>query len=447
MVLGALLLKDLRLVLRNRALLVALLAYPFVLALALGSAFQEPPQTLELAVVNEDDSGATVDLGGTELSVNDLLDAASSFANVHRASSEDAALRMLRAGDVDAALVIPPNFMDDLARLGSNATLELVVDESDPVRAGVARNAVEGAIDAFIERIVQKKIDDVVELLQLTAEGGTTQLLGTRIDVLGIDASIERLNETKATLPPNSPEIAKVQEVIDFLQFARTFLGSSERFLTTTAVPLQVETRGLSTEQASLASVALPGALVLGVFWTGSLAAALLSARERETGAHRRLAAAPRSRASQLASKTIVALLAALVPAAIVLAVGILVLGAQVVDPASATLALALAALAAAGMGALAAALARNTGGAALLAVLTLIPMLLLGGLFYPIAYMPAPAQAVASVLPVTLATDALRDAMLRATPIAEAALPLAGLALTAAVLAAATWLAGRREG
>lgn len=447
MVLGALLLKDLRLVLRNRALLVALLAYPFVLALALGSAFQEPPQTLELAVVNEDDSGATVDLGGTELSVNDLLDAASSFANVHRASSEDAALRMLRAGDVDAALVIPPNFMDDLARLGSNATLELVVDESDPVRAGVARNAVEGAIDAFIERIVQKKIDDVVELLQLTAEGGTTQLLGTRIDVLGIDASIERLNETKATLPPNSPEIAKVQEVIDFLQFARTFLGSSERFLTTTAVPLQVETRGLSTEQASLASVALPGALVLGVFWTGSLAAALLSARERETGAHRRLAAAPRSRASQLASKTIVALLAALVPAAIVLAVGILVLGAQVVDPASATLALALAALAAAGMGALAAALARNTGGAALLAVLTLIPMLLLGGLFYPIAYMPAPAQAVASVLPVTLATDALRDAMLRATPIAEAALPLAGLALTAAVLAGATWLAGRREG
>lgn len=447
MALGALLLKDLRLVLRNRALLVALLAYPIVLALALGSAFQEPPQTLELAVVNEDESGATVDLGGTELSVNDLLDAARSFANVHRAPSEEAALRMLRAGDVDAALIIPPNFMEDLARLGSNATLELVVDESDPVRAGVAQNAVEGAIDTFIERIVQKKIDDVVELLRLTAEGGTTQLLGTRIDVLGIDASIQRLNETRDSLPPNSPEVAKVQEVIDFLEFARTFLASSERFLTTTAVPLQVQTRGLTTEQATLASVALPGALVLGIFWTGSLAAALLSARERETGAHRRLAAAPGTRASQLASKTIIALLTALLPATIVLAAGILLLDASVIDPAMATLALALAALAAASLGALAAALARNTGGAALLAVLALIPMLLLGGLFYPIAYMPPTAQTIANILPVTLATDALRDAMLRATPIADAIVPLAGLAATALVLASATWAAGRRSG
>ena len=447
MQLGALLLKDVRLVVRNRALLVALLAYPFVLALALGSAFQEPPSTLDLALVNQDDSGATVDLGGTELSVDDLLEAAAPFATIHRAANEEAALRMLRAGDVDAALVIPPNFMDDLARLGSNATLQLIVDESDPVRASVARNAVEGAVDSFVERIVQKKIDDVVELLQLTAEGGATQLLGTRIDVLGIDRSIERLNETKNALPPNSAEVAKVQEVIDFLQFARTLLGNSERFLTTTAVPVQVAARGLTTQQASLASVALPGALVLGVFWTGSLASALLAARERETGAHRRLAAAPGSRASQLISKTLVALLAALVPAAIVLAVGIALLGAQVADPAMATLALALAALAAAGMGALAAALARNTGGAALLAVLALVPMLLLGGLFYPIAYMPPAAQAVARILPVTLATDALRDAMLRATPIGEALLPLAGLAITAIVLGAAAWAVGRRGG
>ncbi|HVM46105.1 MAG TPA: ABC transporter permease, partial [Candidatus Thermoplasmatota archaeon] len=159
----------------------------------------------------------------------------------------------------------------------------------------------------------------------------------------------------------------------------------------------------------------------------------------------RRLAAAPASRAAQLASKTLVALLAALVPAAVVLAAGILVLGAQVADPAATTVALALAALAAASLGALAAALARNTGGAALLAVLALIPMLLLGGLFYPLAYMPPAARAVASVLPVTLATDALRDAMLRASPFVELALPLAGLALTAVVLSAAAWAAGRR--
>lgn len=445
MAFGSLLVKDLRLIVRNRALLAALLAYPFVLAIVLGAAFQEPPQTLELAVVNEDDSGATVDLGGTELAVDDLLDAARGFANVHRAASEADAFRMLRAGDVDAALVIPPGFMDDLSRLGSNATLELVVDESDPVRAGVARNAVEGAVDAFVERIVQKKIDDVVELLRLTSEGGTTHVLGQPVSVLGIETSIARLREVHAALAPGSSEAGKVQEVIDFLEFANTFLGNSERFLMTTAVPLRIEARGLSTERASLASVALPGALVLGVFWTGALAAALLAARERETGAYRRLAAAPRSNALQLGSKALVALFAALVPAGIVLAVGMLALGAQVADPAMTVLALALAGLAAAALGALAAALARTSGGAALIAVLALVPMLLLGGLFYPIAYMPAPARAVAGVLPVTLATDALRGAMLRASPLAELALPLGGLALVALALGGAAAYVGRR--
>ena len=93
----------------------------------------------------------------------------------------------------------------------------------------------------------------------------------------------------------------------------------------------------------------------------------------------------------------------------------------------------------------MAAALARNSGGAALIAVLALVPMLLMGGLFYPIAYMPAGARVVASILPVTLATDALRDAMLRASPLAELALPLLGLLATAIVLGAAAWAANRR--
>ena len=441
----AFLAKDARLVLRNRPLLAALVLYPFLLAVVLGAAFQEPPQTLDLAVVDQDRSGQTVDVGGTPLGVADLLAAAEPFATVQGVASEEAALRMLRQQRVDAVLVIPPAFMADLAALGTNATLRLVVDESDPVRAGVAQSAIEGAVDAFVERIVQKKIDDVVELLRLTAEGGTTRVLVVDVDVLGIEASVARLEEVKNALRPGSAEATKVQEVIDFLGFAGRFLGDSERYLTSTAIPVRVDAEGLSTQRASIASVALPGALVLGVFWTGSLAAALLVARERETGAHRRIAAAPRARVAPLAAKGLVALVAALLPAAVVLALAMVLLDAQVVDPAMTIVALALAALAAAAIGAAAAALARSTGGAALLAVLALVPMLLLGGLFYPLAYMPAPARAVSSILPVTLATEALRGAMLRASPFVELALPLAGLVASALVLGGAAWALGRR--
>lgn len=446
MALAALVTKDARLVVRNRPLLAALLIYPFLLALVLGSAFQEPPQTLDLAVVDLDRTGQTVDVGGTPLGVADLLATARGFANVRTPQTEDEGLKLLREGEVDALLIVPRAFISDLSLLGQNATLRLVVDESDPVRAGVARSSVEGAVDAFIDAIVQKKIDDVVELLRLTAEGGETSALGIDVRILGLDGALSRLEEVRATHAPDSAESRKLQEVIGFLQFARAFLGDSERFLTTTAIPVQVRAEGLTREPASLASIALPGALVLGVFWTGSLAAALLSARERETGAHRRLAAAPSPRAAQLASKAMVALVVALVPAGIVLLLGVTLLGAIVADPLAATLALALAALSAAALGGLAAALARSTGGAALLAVLALVPMLLLGGLFYPISYMPAAAQAVARVLPVSLATDALRGAMLRASPIQELAVPLAGLLLVALAMGGAAYALTRRQ-
>lgn len=441
----ALVSKDARIVLRNRALLVALLAYPILLAVVLGSAFQEPPSTLELAIVDEDRTGQQVDVAGTQLGVDDLLRAAEDFANIRQLPTEDAATRALRRGTVDAVLIVPNGFIRDLATLGSNATLRLIVDPSDPVRAGVAQSAVEGAVDAFVREIVRKKIDDVLDLLTLTQEGGTTRVLFVDVEVLGIERAREHLMEVRQNLPQGGPDQRKVDEVIGFLDFTSSVLGNSERYLVTTALPLHLRTQGLVAQTTSVASVALPGALVLGVFWTGALAAALLVARERETGAARRLAAAPGGRAPWLASKTIVALLAALVPGAIVLVIGIVVLGATVASPVMTLVVLVLASLAAASLGAFAAGVARASAGAALLAVLALLPMLLLGGLFYPVAYMPPAAQVVARALPVTMATDALRGAMLRGSSVFELAPALGGLAFMALLLGGATiWLTRR---
>jgi ABC-type multidrug transport system permease subunit len=352
----------------------------------------------------------------------------------------------VRSGEVDAALFIPTGFLGDLTTLGQNATLALVVDESDPVRAGVARNAVEGAMDAFVKTVVQKKIDDVLQLLNLTVQGGSTRFAFVDVQVLGLDAARARLVEVRQTVDPKAPEYQKLTDVIGFLDFTRGVLSNSERYLHSTALPLHVVSRGLSAAPTRLVSVALPGALVLGLFWTGGVASALLAARDRETGAFRRLAAAPRLRLLAPASRTIAALLAALIPAALVLGLGVLVLGARVVDPLATLGVLLLGALAASALGALAAALARATSGAALLVVLALLPMVLLGGLFYPVSYMPLPAQLVARALPLTSATDALRGAMLRGSPLDELALPVAGLVAFAALATGLTLLVGRRD-
>lgn len=445
MTLAPLLAKDARILLRNRALLVALLLYPLLLAGTLAVAFREPPATLDLAVHNADEGGARMELAGEMLDSTTLVAHASAYARVRNVTSEEEARALVRRGEVDAALLIPEGFVEDLGRLGGNATLRVLVDESDPVRAGVARSAVAGGVDAFVRMVVQRKVADVEDLLGLTVSGGTTRFLFVEVDVLGIDRARQRLSEVHATLDPRSDEARKVDDVIAFLDFARGVLGNAGSILTTTALPLDVENEGLSSKRVDLAAVALPGAVVLGVFWTGSLAAALLVAREHETGVARRLAAAPGARGRSLASKAIVALLAAMLPALGLLLVAVLATGAVVASWPLALAVLALASLAAAALGALAAGVARGTSAATLVAVLLLVPMLLLGGLFYPVAYMPAPAQALARGLPVTSATDALRGAMLRGSELRELAFPIAALAVFALFAGAASALLSRR--
>ncbi len=434
-----LLTKDSRILLRNRALLVALLIYPFLLAAVLGAAFSEAPTRLDVAVFNGDQNGALVELGGEKLGSDALVASMASFGDVKVVMTEAEALALVRKGEVDAALIIPKNFVRDLAALGQGATLRVVVDESDPIRAEVAKNAVEGAIKDFTDIVVQKKIQDVLALISLTVDGGTTRVAFVDVDVLGITRARQRLLDVLATVDGQSEEARKLRDVIVFLDFTAGVLGNAETYLTSTALPLTVHSEGLASTNTALVAIALPGALVLGVFWTGSLASALLTARDVETGVRRRLAAAPLPRVLLGASRGIIAVIAALVPAAILIGLGALLLGGIIQDPVLTFAALLAASLAAAAFGALAAVIARGSSAAALLVVLTLLPMLLLGGLFYPVAYMPVPAQFVARVLPLTLATDALRGAMLRGASALELAPSLVGLlvfAILASVLA-----------
>lgn len=437
--------KDARLLMRNRALLAALMLYPVLLVVVLGAAFQQPPQRLDLALVNHDTTGR-LEVNGRNLTAADILASGGSFAHVRAATSDADAMGMLRRGEVDAALIVPPRFLSELGTLGSNATLKLVVDESDPLHAGVARNAVQGVLDDFLKAVVQEKIRGVLVLLNLTQSGGVTNVLGQDVTILGIRAAHDELIGVRSGMAPNNPDAQRVQDVIDFLDFAGGVLGNSERYLTTTALPLKVERSGLASQDTQLSTIALPGAVILGVFWTGALASALLVARETETGAARRLDAAPGARTASLVSKLLVALLAALVPAAVALALGIAFLDASLADPGLTLAVLLVASLAAGALGVLAAGLTRASAGAALLAVLALLPMLLLGGLFFPVAFMPAPARAVAGVLPVTMATDALRGAMLRGNVVLEIAPQLVGLAAFALfACGAGAWLVRRR--
>jgi ABC-2 type transport system permease protein len=75
---------------------------------------------------------------------------------------------------------------------------------------------------------------------------------------------------------------------------------------------------------------------------------------------------------------------------------------------------------------------------------LVIVPQTLLGGVFWPVERLPDVLQAVAQVLPVTYAVDALREVMVKGADLATEAvridlLVLAGIALVFVVLGSAT--------
>src|SRR5262249_3013096 len=75
---------------------------------------------------------------------------------------------------------------------------------------------------------------------------------------------------------------------------------------------------------------------------------------------------------------------------------------------------------------------------------IVIVPQALLGGVFWPVERLPDVLQAVARVLPVTYAVDALRDVMLKGPGLASVTVQtdvavLVGIALLFVGLAAAT--------
>ena len=75
---------------------------------------------------------------------------------------------------------------------------------------------------------------------------------------------------------------------------------------------------------------------------------------------------------------------------------------------------------------------------------LVIVPQILLGGVFWPVQRLPDVLQAVAHVLPITYAVDALREVMLKGSDLGTAAVRadlavLAGIAIVFVVLATGT--------
>jgi ABC-2 type transport system permease protein len=182
------------------------------------------------------------------------------------------------------------------------------------------------------------------------------------------------------------------------------------------------------------------------LFW--GMDSGLLLLRERRLGIWRRLRAAPVTRPTLLAGKALATALVALAQIAVTLGFGAAVFGVTLTGSALGLAAVALAAaVLSAATGLLVAALGGNEGRARSVAILVILTLSLLGGLWLPAFLLPRWAQQLALALPTTWAARGLEGVTWQGMGLAEA-LRCAGVlaGFSAAFLAVAWWGLARAE-
>lgn len=198
--------------------------------------------------------------------------------------------------------------------------------------------------------------------------------------------------------------------------------------MTGRAPVLGVTTHAIQTQDLSNAAFLVPGILGMALMQLGIFGAVPLVA-QREKLILKRLGATPLPRWTLVGSNVVLRLLIGLVQAALIVGIGILAFGVQVLGALwLMAVVVILGALSFISIGYLVAAFVRTEEAANGVVQVIQFPMMFLSGVFFPLEIMPSILRPVATILPLTYLGDALRQVMVSGTAFAPLPVDLAVL-------------------
>ena len=271
---GALLGKDLRVLGRSRALLVALVLYPLLVALLVGLVARFAGDRPRVGFVDLDGIPAQVDVGGQSFDVNEVIDRVETEVDLVP-MYEDEAERGLRSGDIVAAIIVPPGFVSNLKSLVRQP--ELVLRTSRGGLAGRVERQTEALVYNLNRELQDAYIDANLDYVRVLQEGGTGDFLGNEFTIVGLDGAEQLLGQLRArTDDPASEE--DIQELETFVAEAKLALDQTGLALRATANPitLKLDDEGrrtwLLSAQVQAYALALTMALLCIVVAAGAIA-------------------------------------------------------------------------------------------------------------------------------------------------------------------------------
>ena len=301
-----LLLKDLQILRRSPMLVALLVLYPLVIAGLVGAAVTSGPGKPKVAFLNEVPSNANVvDLGGEKVDVTKEARPLFEAIDPVRVRSRQEALKKVEDGDVLAALIIPQDVTSKLQSAAGGtfepAQVEVYYNAEDPAKRSYVENTIEAQVQKANNALSKKLTQVAVSYLGLITEGGTFELLGRTLNVLGLNKSVAILEGVRATVPPRSR--AALDQVISFARLASENLELSDDVLNAVGSPLTVKQTVVKGGSEPLGDFAVVIAVAVTLMFVTLLLAAGALALEREENAFRRLVRGLVSRTGLLVEK------------------------------------------------------------------------------------------------------------------------------------------------
>jgi len=372
-----LLLKDLR-ILRRSPLLVALLViYPILIALLIGFALSRGPDKPTIALVNQiPKQQRSFDVAGSKLNADEYLPSFLRSVNVVRAASRADALKLVRDGKVLGAVILPSDITQRLETGTEQPTIEVLYNGADPVKQRYVDSVIRARMAEANVALSRRFQQATVGYLNLLLSGGTLNVLGRSVDILGLENAHAIVAGAIAALPPSSPLRTSLGQVAEFGRLAIDNLGVSRDVLRSVGQPVVVRQTIVGGRRTPLDTFAAAISVTVSLMFLTLLLAAGLLALEREEHAFSRLVRGLVSRLGLLVEKiSLAALCAFAVTLLMLLALGGFFISLDWGRAPQWLLALAAGAVAFAALGVAIGGLAREVRAASLLAFLLSLPI------------------------------------------------------------------------
>jgi ABC-type transport system involved in cytochrome c biogenesis permease component len=318
-----LLLKDLQILRRSPLQAALLIVYPVLIALLVGFAISRSPGKPRVAFLNQVPQDTPFKIGNKQVDIVGARSTLCERIECVRVHSRKEAIGEVKSGDVLGALILPADLVTKLESLSGlnpqQPVVQVIVNQEDPVKERLVDDRITSLLSEANLKIAREVARISTRYLGLIQRGGSLNLLGQSLPVLGL-ANTERILRALEPAISDPAERLALAKVIRFASLANQNLDLANPLLSSVAQPIKVDKEVISGKTPPLDVFAVAVAATVTLMFVTVLLVAGSLALEREENAFARLTRGLVSRAALLTEKVGLGMLLALAVTMLMLA-------------------------------------------------------------------------------------------------------------------------------